>query len=254
MNKLKIGIVAAIAGASILTCLTIRRRAEVMQRQRIESLDRLADAMQRLSAENERLSNLVVQVKSSQPLSKQQLGELLRLRNEAGQLRQVGKEKNRLQSDNAQLRAKAEKADRQLAEAQSAPNYWPKETLTYSGYADPESAMKSMLAAMSSGDVKSWRENLAPEALAGLEKEWEQRGVQTEAQQDAEIKAMGSMLTSSSSGFHILDQSMPSPDQAIIQLSFDGEGATRTFELTRIDNQWKFQKLMVDGGGDSASQ
>lgn len=251
MNEFKMGIVAAMAAASIILCLAIRHRAELAQRQRNESLGQHAEAMRQLSAENDRLSNLVVQVKSSQPLSREQLGELLRLRNEAGQLRQVAAEKSRLQADNAQLRAKAEQADRQLAEAQSAPNYWPKDKLAYAGYADPESALKSMLAAMSSGDVRGLRENLSPEALAGLEKELAQRGVVSQAQEDAEIKSMGNMMTSASTGFHILDQSMPSPDLAVIQLSFDGEGATRTFVLQRIDNQWKFQKLMLAGEGGS---
>jgi hypothetical protein len=171
---------------------------------------------------------------------------LLKLRNEAGQLRQSGIVKAQLQETNAQLRAVEAKAEKQLAEAQSAPNYWPKDQLAYAGYSDPESSMKSLLAAMNSGDVTSWRQSCTPEAIAQLESEWKKHGL-SEAQQNAQLKAMADNLMSSASGFHILDQKMISPDEAIINLSFDGEGTTRKFVLRKVGTEWKFHDLILAG-------
>jgi len=246
MNKLKIGAISAIVAASAIGTLAIQHHAKVRLHEQKESLRQQSDTAARLSAENERLSNLVATVKSSNSLSREQLTELLKLRNEVGQLRHAEAEKPRLQADNTRLRAKAEQAAKQLAEAQALPNYWPKEQLAYSGYGDPESALKSMLAAMKNGDVSSYQTMLTPEALADMQKELAKHGLSPE-QQEAQLKAMGASLVSSSAGFHILDETMPSPDQAVINLSFDGEGVARKFVLKQVQNQWKFQDLLVGG-------
>jgi myosin heavy subunit len=246
MNKFKIGIIGTIVVASAIGTVAIQRHATVHLREQNESLQHQADVAARLSAENERLSNLVATVKSSNSLSREQLTELLKLRNEVGQLRHTEAELSRLQADNAKLRAKAEQAAKQLAEAQTLPNYWPKEQLAFAGYGDPESALKSMLAAMKNGDVSSYQTMLTPEALADLQKELAKHGLSQE-QQEKELRAMGTSLVSSSAGFHIVDETMPTPDQAVINLSFDGEGVERKFVLKQVQNQWKFQDLLVAG-------
>ena len=202
MNKFKIGVISVIVGRQRhhrnSGDSTPRRRP--VAREQNESLQQQADAAAHLSAENEHLSNLVAQVKNSNSLSREQLTELLKLRNEVGQLRHTEAEKPRLQAANARLRTTAEQAAKQLTDAQALPNYWPKDQLAYAGYGDPESALKSMLAAMNNGDVSAWRTMLTPEALADLQKELAKRGL-SQAQQEAEIKAMGAGLVSSSAGF-----------------------------------------------------
>jgi len=77
-------------------------------------------------------------VKNAQKLPADQFRDLLKLRGEIGQLRLA--EQQQLQKTNAQS-----ESQKQLAEAQAAPNYWPKERLAFAGYASPESALKSML-------------------------------------------------------------------------------------------------------------
>jgi hypothetical protein len=244
MNKFRFGVVAAMAFASATICVAIQRHSHARLSQQNESMSQQSGQLMQMSAENERLSNLISRVKSSQTLSREQLTELLRLRNEVRQLRQSGIVKAQLQETNAQLRAVEAKAEKQLAEAQSAPNYWPKDQLVYAGYSDPESAMKSLLAAMNSGDLTSWRLSCTPEAIAQLENEWQKHGL-SEAQQKAEIKAMADMMMSSASGFHILDQKTTSPDETIINLSFDGEGTARKFVLRKVGNEWKFHDLIL---------
>ena len=246
MNKFRVGVVVVMAFASAAICLAIQRHSHARLSEQSEKMSQQSGELTQMSAENERLSNLISCVKSSQTLSKEQLTELLGLRNEVGQLRQSGIVKAQLQETNAQLRAVEANAEKQLAEAQSAPNYWPKDQLAYAGYSDPESSMKSLLAAMNSGDVNSWRQSCTPEAVAQLESEWQKHGL-SEAQQKAEMKAMADMLMSSASGFHILDQKMTSPDEAIINLSFDGEGTTRKFVLRKVGNEWKFHDMILAG-------
>lgn len=246
MNKFRFGVVAAMALASATICLAIQRHSHARVSEQNERISQQSGQLMQISAENERLSNLISRVGSSQTLSKEQLAELLRLRNEVEQLRQSGTVKVQLQETNAQLRAIEAKAERQLAEAQSASNYWPKDQLAYAGYSDPESSMKSLLAAMNSGDLTEWRQSCTPEAVAQLESKWQKQGL-SEAQQKEEIKAMADMLMSSASGFHILDQKITSPDETTINLSFDGEGTARKFVLRKVGNEWKFHALILAG-------
>jgi len=246
MNKFRFGVVAAMAFASATICVAIQRHSHARVSEQNERMSQQSGQLMQISAENERLSNLISRVESSQTLSKEQLTELLRLRNEVEQLRQSGTVKVQLQETNAQLRAIEAKAERQLAEAQSAPNYWPRDQLAYAGYSDPESSMKSLLAAMNSGDFTGWRQSCTPEAVAQFESKCQKQGL-SEAQQQEEVKAMADMLMSSASGFHILDQKMTAPDETTINLSFDGEGTARTFVLRKVGNEWKFHALILAG-------
>jgi predicted phage gp36 major capsid-like protein len=170
----------------------------------------------------------------------------LKLRGEFRDLRQTKIENARLETANARLRAEENRVAQQLAEARAAPNYWPKEQLAPAGYAEPAAAMKSLLAAMSRGEVNSWRESCAPEALAKMEDMWARRGL-SESQREDEIKAMASALVSLSEGFHVIDQTAISPDETMINLSFDGEGKARKFVLRKTGNEWKFEDLLVAG-------
>jgi hypothetical protein len=155
-------------------------------------------------------------------------------------------ETQQLQANNARLKGIEAKAKQQLAEAQAAPNYWARDQLSFAGYADPESTMRSLLWFMHSGDVSAWRTVCTPEALAGMEAEWN-RHRKTEAQRVAEMKAMGLGLVSRSVGFHVVDRTMTSPTEAVVNLSFDGEGKTRKFVLHRIENEWKFHQMIFAG-------
>ncbi|HEY3864046.1 MAG TPA: hypothetical protein VGO59_19415 [Verrucomicrobiae bacterium] len=246
MNKFTIAAVLAIVTASAAISFAIQRQAGARMRGQTETMRQQSEQSAQLSAENGRLSNLMAGLKSSQRLSKEQLAGLLKLRDEIGRLRQNGKIKTQLQETNARLRAIAARSEKQLAEAQAEPNYWPKDQLAYAGYSDPESSMKSMLAAMNSGDVASWRQSCTPEAIAQLTREWQERGL-TEAQQDAEVKLMAGMLMSSASGFHIIGEETAAPDEMTINLSFDGEGKARKFVLRKIGNEWKFHDLIMAG-------
>jgi hypothetical protein len=246
MTALKLSIAGLLVLASVVASVVVQVRAHAQARQRDALLSEHAQALAELATENSRLSNLVRQVKSSQPLSKDQFTELLRLRGQAGQLRQGAGERAELAAKNVELKTAAADREKALAEEQAAPNYWPRDQLSFVGYADPESAMRSMLWAMKSADVNNWRACCTPQAAAKLEKEWAHRAV-SEADRMAELRAMCDAMMAGSTGFRILDQKFTSPDQAVINLSFVGEGGARKFVLRKIGDEWKFHNFLFTG-------
>jgi hypothetical protein len=233
----------AIASAAI--CFGIQQRGEQTVRNREDEAQRQEAELAQLSVEHERLTNVIARGGGrSESITEQQIQELMRLRNEAGRLREVELEKTKLETENARLQTERVKQARKLAEAQAAPNYWAKERLAYAGNGDPESAMKSFLWGMVNGaDLNFWRANLTPEAMSEIGRSWDKRGL-FEASREAEIQVMAKALTGPSSGFHILEQTMTATNEAIIRLSFDGEGKTRKFVLRNSAEGWKLQKMI----------
>ncbi|EEF58315.1 hypothetical protein [Pedosphaera parvula] len=246
MTKFKLGFVSVILVTGIIASLMIHERANARLREGSYSQHENSETLANLLTENVRLSNVVERMKNSQPLSKEQLRELLKLRGQVGQLRRAGAEKGPLAAKNEQLKTSVAEAEKLLAAEQAAPNYWSKDQLTFAGYGDPESAMKSMLWAMKTGDLSSWRASCTPEAIAKMEKAWDKHG-KSETERAAEMKAMGEAFMSSASGFRIIDQQMPSPDEARINLSFAGEGKARKFVLRKIGNEWRFHDMIFAG-------
>jgi hypothetical protein len=104
MTKFKVGIISVIAAAGVATPFAIQHQSEARLREENQALRQRIGQVDQIAAENERLSNLVVQAKGSASLSREQMSELLRLRGEAGGLRLEGKELKKLQADNQQLR------------------------------------------------------------------------------------------------------------------------------------------------------
>jgi hypothetical protein len=79
-----------------------------------------------------------------------------------------------------------------------------------------------------------------------MQQEWKRNGLSPD-QQQAQMKAVADSLTSGSEGFHIINEQSPSADLAVIDLSFDGGEAVRTFILQKIDGQWKLDDMLVSG-------
>jgi hypothetical protein len=245
MTKLILGLVIVLAVAGITASLAIQHTGHVKLREKAEALRRRTEKITRLSAENERLSNQVVRASGTQALAQDQLRELLRLRGQIGPLRQTAKEQAQLQATNAQLRAALALSEKQLAEARAAPNFWAKDQLAFAGYADPEAALRTMLWAMNNGDAKSYLASWVsgPDEHALFD-------YQLRDKAGAELAAGGKLLTDTLSpaiGFHILDKSVKTPDEVVLNLSFDGEGKTRKFVMQKANNEWKVADLLFPG-------
>jgi multidrug efflux pump subunit AcrA (membrane-fusion protein) len=225
--------------------LAIWHSGQAKLREKAEATRHQAEQIAGLSAENERLSNQVAKAKAAQSLTPEELSELLRLRGQVGRLRQTDKEEAQLEATNAQLRAARAAWEKQVAEAQAAPNFWAKEQLAFAGYADPEATLKTVLWAMNTGDVKSYLAGWASGDNINVLFEGELR-TQDESELAAGRKSLAETL-SPSIGFHILDKKVASPDQVILNLSFDGEGKARRFVVQKTGDEWRLTDILRPG-------
>ena len=106
MTKVKFGLIGVIVIAGAATPLAIQTQSQARLREENQTLRQQISQLAQAAVENERLSNLLVQAKSTDSLSQEQKSELLRLRGEVGRLRQEGKGLETLQAENRQLRAR----------------------------------------------------------------------------------------------------------------------------------------------------
>jgi hypothetical protein len=186
----------------------------------------------------------VAHVTTSKPLSQEQLRELLRLRNEVGQLRELQGQKAQLEATHARLREMEMKSQEALARARALPNYWPKDQLAFAGYAEPESAVRSLLAALKNGDLKAMLDCFPPAIVTEMEASMKKGLGDDPAASSAAFQTMMDGFMAGADGFHIIDQTMTDSNEATIHLSFDGEGRAQKMVLRQIGNEWKFS------GGD----
>src|SRR5215471_17079720 len=104
-TTLKLGMVSAIAVA-VATLLIVQHQTVSRLREKNELLQQQQGQLTQLAAENERLSNLLVQANSARALPEQDARELLKLSAEVGLLRQQSRVLARVQEENRELRAR----------------------------------------------------------------------------------------------------------------------------------------------------
>lgn len=96
LTKLKIGALGALLVAGVATPLVLQHQAQARLNERNEALERQAAQTDRLAAENQRLSNLLVQAGTTARFPDDTERELLRLRGEVGRLRLAAQELEQL--------------------------------------------------------------------------------------------------------------------------------------------------------------
>jgi hypothetical protein len=245
MRKLTLVLVGMIVVTGIAVSLAIWHSGQAKLGENVEATRRQAEQIAGLLAENERLSNQVASARAAQSLAPEELSELLRLRGQVGLLRQNDKEEARLQATNAQLRAARAAWEKQVAEARAAPNFWAKDQLAFAGYAEPEATLKTVLWAMNTGDVKS---HLAGWASGDNVNVLFEGGLRDKNETElAEGRKSLAETLGPAIGFHILDKKVKSPDQVILDLSFDGEGKARKFVVQKAGNEWKLTDMLRPG-------
>jgi hypothetical protein len=244
-TKLMLGVVGVVTMAGITASLAIWHSGRARLGENAGASRQQAEQIAGLSGENERLSNQVAQASAAQSLTPEELSELLRLRGQVGRLRQSDKEEAQLEAANAQLRAARAAWEKQVAEARAAPNFWAKDQLAFAGYAEPEATLKTVLWAMNTGDVKSYLAGWASGDDVNVLFEGELRD-KDETELAKGRKSLAAAL-GPSIGFHILDKQVKSPDQVILNLSFDGEGKARKFVVQKTGNEWKLTDMLRPG-------
>jgi hypothetical protein len=110
MKALQLGLASVILVVTFTVPWVIHHRAELEMRANEQSLTEQASRLIESSAETRRLSRTVSQMEHSRSLSDAQLAELLRLRNEIGQLRGTAKEMDQVQRRISRLRDRLQDA------------------------------------------------------------------------------------------------------------------------------------------------
>jgi uncharacterized protein YdcH (DUF465 family) len=202
-----------------------------------QSLRQQAAQFARLADENERLSNLVVQMSGSQLDSNGLRGELLRLRGEVGRLRQQGKELDQLRAENRRFRTalatNVNSINGAAAEAGS-PDYLPKDSWAFVGYATPEAGLQSGLWAANSGDLKTFLGSITGEMQAAVQDDLKDK---TESEAAAKAKDEVGKITSC----RILNREYRSADELVLTVSIQEAEKTDTAKLLmkKVANEWK---------------
>jgi len=236
MTKLKLAVVIALfAGAALLW--TVQRQEEARLRAERDSLQSQLGPMAGLQADNERLSNLVVQAKA--PLSGEESSELLRLRGEAGMLRRETNQLPRLKEQNDQLRAALKAAsDAQESRLTASPAVepplavYPKTSWAFAGFATPEAAFRSLNWAASNADTNTFLAGMTPEAYEKM------FGNASNGNPAEDLKNKINQNTE----FRILSKEVISDSEVLVNALGDAEGFNTPAKLIfrNIDGQWKF--------------
>ena len=234
MTRLQLGILGAVVLAGGTACWVIEHSARLSLLQRNEALRQQADELARLAAQNQQLSNLLKEARSPDSLSTAEFRELLRLRNQVGQLDRTRRAADELRAANQQLVVG-------LANSGTNQGYWKGEQLVFAEFSDPESAMKSTLAAWISGDPSAFLASCVPVARAELEKE---REATSEAEFARRSKVLAGLYSPAADGVRVLGKKTLSQDDAVLDLYFEGDGKSREFLLRRYEDGWRVTGLL----------
>ena len=216
-------VIATALTAAVVTPLALQRQTQLKLSQENGFLRTQNDQLAALAAENEQLSNLLAEARSSQLLDTNHIRELMKLRGEVGTLRRQTNELVRLQAENQRLKSK-------LATGDSAAPSTPKESWAFVGYADPEAAFQSAFWSMQRGDSAALLASLAPEGR-------ESQKLQS-LSPDAYLKKRQEQFENVTA-FKILDKELVSQDEAILTVFLEGAKQADRFRLQRLGNEWK---------------
>ena len=220
------------------TAWFLQHRSRVDLDRKNQALRQRIAEMSQLAAENERLSNLVAQATSTQARPNGPSRELLRLRGEVGWLRRQSQEAEQLRQENQRLRTEAAgqktPATDATAGAASQTNM-PRESWVFAGYATPEAALQSMIWAISSGDVKTFRSSLTEEGKQEFQRE-------KQGQLESDLAAEGVEVLGKFTAFRVDGRDYRSEGTVILTVSMvrpDGTPQTEKMPFKRIGAEWK---------------
>jgi len=127
-------------------------------------LSQYAARLDRLTSENERLSNLLAKIKGPDSLMGDQQSELLRLRSKVSELLRQQRENEKSRTLPAKVEPKPAAADTAPPKEAAAQPGIPRESWAFVGYVTPQNALQSVMWAMNTGDVRTFLASLTPEA------------------------------------------------------------------------------------------
>ena len=157
--------------------------------------------------------------------------ELLRLRNQAAQLRVATNELQQLRMQASQSRPSTQTTEGTPASA-GAGELVPREAWSFAGYATPEAAFQSMVFAMSQGDHTTYLASTTGEQAAQSRKKFEEK---TPEEYGEHLRRETAKVTS----YRILEKDEVSPDETVLVIYAAGAGGLLPFTMQKVGNEWK---------------
>ena len=253
---MKIFVFATVLLASVAAPIAIVRRANLRLQETSGPLSEQSSRLAELTASNEQLTKQLADAASAGS-GGQERSEILKLRNEIGQLRRAVDEVDKLRSNNSALHTARDQsnpaADANAPDPATVHAHWEKAQLGFAGYADPMAALQSALWAMSRGDPEKLAGSVTRDAFKKLTREgWNDRKSDVEEMADSARDISASL--GPAIAFSITTQKPAGDDVAIIGVYFEGEGQTRRIAMKKVDGEWKLSKMGRAGDNDEDIQ
>lgn len=200
-----------------------------------------------LRAQAEIAENRNIQPPPASGLSDEERTELLRLRNQAAQLKQATNELQALRARAQQLQT-AQSQNSQAAPAPPTPAPStasppvPRESWAFVGYATPEATLQSAIFSMSQGDLQTFMASMSPEEAQRVQRSFEGKSPEQVAQE-------GQRESAKIKSFQILAREELAPDRVVLQVYADGEDRVQRVLMQKIGEEWKWA-----GKGGRATQ
>jgi len=183
------------------------------------------------------------------PASDEVQTELLRLRNQAAQLKQATNELQKLRAQaQQQLQAaqQARSAEVPVVATPPPPTTGasaaiPRESWAFAGYATPEAALQSAIFAMSQGDIQTYLASLSHEEAQRVQKSFESKTPEQVAQE-------GQREMAKVKSFQVLGREDLGPDRVMLQVYATGEERVTRVLMQKVGEEWKW------AGGTSRRQ
>jgi hypothetical protein len=163
MKKLAPAAFCFLVIVGVIVSLVAQHQYRARLRDSDQLLRQYAARLDQLTAENERLSNLLARIKGPDSLTGDQQSELLRLRSKVSELLRQQRENEKSRTVRADREPKPA-VQAAVPPAASETQGIPKESWAFVGYVTPQNALQSVMWAMNTGDVRSFLASLAPEA------------------------------------------------------------------------------------------
>jgi hypothetical protein len=201
-------------------------------------LEQQLNQMAGLAAQNEQWSNRLAQMSAPEPLSREVLMELLRLRGEAGVLRRQQADLDQAREVNRQIHAVLDRCLQTLTEtnAKATADYWPQDSWMNSGYASPEASLQSILWAGANGDVTNF---LAHIATNDAPEDWV-KNFNGESEAEASVRLADDTYNLKS--VQILDREAPDDRTVVftVELEMQNDFQTVQMVMKETGGEWKF--------------
>jgi uncharacterized membrane-anchored protein YhcB (DUF1043 family) len=167
--------------------------------------------------------------------------ELLRLRNQAAQLRAATNELRQLRAQLDQARASAQTPGAAPGSAATTAELVPREAWSFAGYATPQAAFHSTMFAHSQGDHQTFLASLTGDLARDNQKELNNK---TPEQFSENLRRETAKFT----GYRILEMNEVSPEETVLMIYYAGESDTEKVTMRKVGDEWKLAGPPTDKG------